>query len=212
VWREESDRYFNDKYVHDIFQTNLAAAPSPPPSPPPPLPSLTPLVPGVTMCCGGGTNCEVEEPECQDGVFDFGGVSTTCSNFKQYECFFDDVYSNVLIHTPRYVKGSPGYVGLRGWEFCPFSPIFATFSTFTKIPQVPSFQAHSPVKTVFRQNAKNARKSQNTPSTNPYQNETKFPLSSLKNATSGHARPPKSVLCPPVISGTNSRQNYLKFP
>jgi hypothetical protein len=102
--------------------------------------------------------------------------------------------------------------GLRGWEFCPFSPFFANFSTFTKIPQVPSFQAHSPVKTVFRQNPKNAPKSQNTPSTNPYQNETQFPLSSLKNATSGHARPPKSVLCPPVISGTNSRQNTLEFP
>ena len=102
--------------------------------------------------------------------------------------------------------------GLRGWEFCPFSPFFANFSTFTKIPQVPSFQAHSPVKTVFRQNPKNARKSQNTPSTNPYQTETQFPLSSLKNATSGHARPPKSALCPPVISGTNSRQNSLKFP
>jgi hypothetical protein len=64
--------------------------------------------------------------------------------------------------------------GLRGWEFCPFCPFFATFSTFTKIPQVPSFRAHSPVKTVFRQNPKNARKSQNTPSTNPYQNETQF--------------------------------------
>ena len=102
--------------------------------------------------------------------------------------------------------------GLRGWEFCTICPFFANFSTFTKIPQVPSFQAHSPVKTVFRQNPKNARKSQNTPSTNPYQNETQFPLSSLKNATSGHARPPKSVLCPPVISGTNSRQNSLKFP
>ena len=102
--------------------------------------------------------------------------------------------------------------GLRGWEFCPFSPFFANFSTFTKISQVPSFQAHSPVKTVFRQHPKNARKSQNPPSTNPYQNETQFPLSSLKNATSGHDRPPKSVLCPPVISGTNSRQNSLKFP
>lgn len=102
--------------------------------------------------------------------------------------------------------------GLRGWEFCPFSPFFANFSTFTKISQVPSFRVHSPVKTVFRKNPKNARKSQNTPSTNPYQNETQFPLSSLKNATSGHARPPKSVLCPPVISGTNSRQNSLKFP
>jgi hypothetical protein len=97
------------------------------------------------------------------------------------------------------------YPGLRGWEFCPFCPFFANFSTFTKIPQVPSFQAHSPVKTVFRQNPKNARKSQNTPSTNPYQNETQFPLSSLKNATSGHARPPKSVLCPPVISVTKFR-------
>jgi hypothetical protein len=63
------------------------------------------------MCCGGGTNYEVEEPECQDGAFDFGGVSTTCSNFKQYECFFGDVYSNGLTHTPRYVNGSPGYVG-----------------------------------------------------------------------------------------------------
>jgi len=101
---------------------------------------------------------------------------------------------------------------LRGWEFCPFCPFFATFSTFTKIPQVPSFQTHSPVKTVFRQNPKNARKSQNTPSTNPYQNETQFSSSSLKNATSGHARPPKSVIWPPVISGTNSRQNSIKFP
>ena len=87
--------------------------------------------------------------------------------------------------------------GLRGWEFCPICPFFTHFFTFTKIPQVPSFQAHSPVKTVFRQNPKNARKSQNTPSTNPYQNETQFPLSSLKNVTSGHARPPKSALCLP---------------
>jgi hypothetical protein len=71
--------------------------------------------------------------------------------------------------------------GLRGWEFCPICPFFANFSTFTKIPQVPSFQAHSPVKTVFRQNPKNARKSQNTPSTNPHQNETQFPLSSLRD-------------------------------
>jgi hypothetical protein len=108
--------------------------------------------------------------------------------------------------------GGRGRPGLRGWEFCPFSQFFAHFSTFTKIPQVPSFQAHASVKTVFRQNPKNARKSQNIPSTNPYQNETQFPLSSLKNATSEHARPPKSVLCPPVISGTNSRQNSLKFP
>ena len=72
--------------------------------------------------------------------------------------------------------------GLRGWEFCTICPFFANFSTFTKIPQVPSFQAHSPVKIVFRQNPENARKSQNTPSKNPYQNETQFPLSSLKNA------------------------------
>jgi hypothetical protein len=106
--------------------------------------------------------------------------------------------------SPAPLKQNSPFQGLRGCEFCPFSPIFANFSTFTKIPQVPSFQAHSPVKTVFRQNPKNARKSQNTPSTNPYQNDTQFPLSSLKNATSGHARPPKSVLCPPVISGTNS--------
>jgi hypothetical protein len=95
----------------------------------------------------------------------------------------------------------------KGLGVCTICPFFAKFSTFTKIPQVPSFQAHSSVKTVFRQNPKNARKSQNTPSTNPYQNETQFPLSSLKNATSGHARPPKRALYPPVISGTNSRQN-----
>jgi hypothetical protein len=71
-----------------------------------------------------------------------------------------------------------GHQGLRGWELCTICPFFATFSTFTKIPQVPSFQAHSPVKTVSRQNPKNARKSQNTPSTNPYQNDAislKFP-------------------------------------
>ena len=114
-------------------------------------------------------------------------------------------------------RQAPALVGLRGLEFCPFSPFFAHFSTFTKIPQVPSSQAHSPVKTVFRQNPKNARKSQNTPSTNPYQNETQFPLSSLKNA-SGHARPPKSVLCPPVISvmkfrhGTAGLSNVVVSP
>jgi hypothetical protein len=51
------------------------------------------------------------------------------------------------------------------------------------------------VKTIFCRNAKNAQRSQYTPSTNPYQNETQFPLSSLKNATCGHARPPKSALC-----------------
>ena len=100
--------------------------------------------------------------------------------------------------------------GLRGWEFCPFSPFFANFSTFTKIPQVPSFQAHSPVKTVFPKNAKNARKSQNTPSTNPDQNETQFSPLSLKSGVSRHPRQPKSVICPPVISGTNSRASSLK--
>ena len=87
-------------------------------------------------------------------------------------------------------KSTSKSLGLRGWEFCTICPFFANFSSFTKISQVPSFQAHSPVKTVFRQNAKNARKSQNTPSTNPYQNETQFPLSSLKNENSGHARSP----------------------
>jgi hypothetical protein len=98
------------------------------------------------------------------------------------------------------------YRGLRGWEFCTICPFFANFSTFTKISQVPSFQAqHSPVKTVFRQNPKKRPKSQNTPSTSPYQNKTQFPLSSLKLGTSGHARPPKSVLCPPVISVTKFR-------
>ena len=102
--------------------------------------------------------------------------------------------------------------GLRGWEFCTISPFFAHFPTFTKIPQVPSFQAHSPVKTVFAKNAKNARKSQNTPSTNPYQNETQFSPLSLKSPTSRHPRQPKSVICPPVISGTNSRASSLKFP
>ena len=81
--------------------------------------------------------------------------------------------------------------GLRGWEFCTICPFFAHFSTFTKISQVPSFQSHSPVKTVFRQNAKNARKSQNTPSTNPYQNETQFSPFSLKSRTSGHPDNPK---------------------
>ena len=119
--------------------------------------------------------------------------------------------SNV-VYANRSTEKAPDAPGLRGWEFCPFCRFFANFSTFTKISKVPSFQAHSPVKTIFRKNPKNARKSQNTPSTNPYQNETQFPLSSLKNATFGHARPPKSVLCPPVISGTNSRQNSLKFP
>jgi hypothetical protein len=44
--------------------------------------------------------------------------------------------------------------GLRGGEFCTICRFFVNFSTFTKIPQVPSFQAHSPVKTVFRQNPK----------------------------------------------------------
>jgi len=76
--------------------------------------------------------------------------------------------------------------------------------------KVPSFQAHSPVKTVFPKNAKNARKSQNTPSTNPYQNETQFSPLSLKSRTSRHPRQPKSALCPPVISGTNPRASSLK--
>mmetsp|Transcript_7443 Transcript_7443/g.27996 ORF Transcript_7443/g.27996 Transcript_7443/m.27996 type:complete len:274 (+) Transcript_7443:293-1114(+) len=106
--------------------------------------------------------------------------------------------------------------GLRGWEFCPFPPIFANFSTFTKIPQVPSFQAHSPVKTVFRQNPKNARKSQNTPSTNPYQNETQISSSSLKNATSGHARPPKKCTLPSrencSLPKHTPYQNETQFP
>ena len=78
--------------------------------------------------------------------------------------------------------------GLRGWEFCPFSPFFAIFFTFTKISQVPSFQAHSPVKTVFRQNPKNARKSQNTPSTYRYQNETQLPLSRGHPDTPDHPK------------------------
>ena len=123
----------------------------------------------------------------------------TCFSFlNKLKVFF--FYLQLLRHREGIL-----YRGLRGWEFCTICPFFANFSTFTKISQVPSFQAHSPVKTVFRQNPKNARKSQNTPSTNPYQNETQFPLSSLKNATSGHARPPKSVLCPPVISVTKFR-------
>ena len=96
-------------------------------------------------------------------------------------------------------------------DSCAARLLFSNFSTFTKIPQVPSFQAHSPVKTVFPKNAKNARKSQNTPSTNPYQNETQFSPLSLKSRTSGHPRPTKSVICPPVISGTNSRASSLKL-
>ena len=84
------------------------------------------------------------------------------------------------------------FPGLRGWEFCTICPFFAIFSAFTKISQVPSFQAHySHVKTVFRQNPKNAPKSQNTPSTNPYQNETQFSPLSLKSRTSRHPDHPK---------------------
>ena len=67
------------------------------------------------------------------------------------------------------------------------------------------------MKTVFPKNAKNARKSQNTPSTNPYQNETQFSPLSLKSGVSRHPRQPKSVICPPVISGTNSRASSLKL-
>ena len=82
--------------------------------------------------------------------------------------------------------------GRRGWEFCTICPFFAHFSTFTKIShQVPSFQSHSPVKTIFRKNAKNARKSQNTPSTNPYQNQTQFSPLSLKSRSSRHPDNPK---------------------
>ena len=102
--------------------------------------------------------------------------------------------------------------GAKGLGVLHHLPIFRPFFHFHKNPSSSVISGTFSVKTVFRQNPKNARKSQNTPSTNPYQNETHFPLSSLKNATSGHARPPKSVLCPPVISGTNSRQNSLKFP
>jgi len=46
----------------------------------------------------------------------------------------------------------------------------------------------------------------------PYQNETQFSSSSLKNTNSGHARPPKSAFCPPVISGAFSRENSHEFP
>jgi len=42
-----------------------------------------------------------------------------------------------------------------------------------------------PLKPFSAKTPKNARKSQNTPSTNPYQNEKQFPLSSLKNANVG---------------------------
>jgi hypothetical protein len=108
--------------------------------------------------------------------------------------------------------------GLRGGEFCTICPFFAHFSTFTKIAQVPS--AHSPVKSIFRTNPKNARKSQNTPSTKPYQNDTQFSPSSLKNATSWNARTPKSAICPPVnLPGKTetpkkrpSTRNKTQFP
>ena len=123
-------------------------------------------------------------------------------------------YGHVILRDEanNHIKNLLYSPGLRGWEFCTISQFFAHFSTFTKISQVPSFQSHSPVKTVFRQNPKNARKSQNTPSTNPYQNETQFSPLSLKSRTSRHPRQPKSVICPPVISGTNSRASSLKFP
>jgi len=115
----------------------------------------------------------------------------------------------ITFHNVRDKLCMVGGAGAKGIAVLHHLPIFRQFFHLHEIPQVPSFQAHSPVKTVFRQNPKNARKSQNTPSTNSYQNETQFPLSSLKNATSGHARTPKSVLCPPVISVTKFRRGTV---
>ena len=95
-------------------------------------------------------------------------------------------------------------------SFAPFAQFSPIFPTSQISPKFRHFRHILPWKPFSAKTQRNARKSQNTPSTNPYRNETQFPLSSLKNATSGHARPPKSALCPPVISGTNSRQNSLK--
>ena len=118
-WDSQDERFYSDDFFFDIFQTNLKDDNAPPPSPPPPFPPpppspAPPPVPtedaGVSVCCGGGSAYEVDEPECQAGTFDVGGVWTTCSNFQLSEIYFGDVYSNGLTHTPRYVKGSPGYV------------------------------------------------------------------------------------------------------
>ena len=142
--------------------------------------------------------------------------SSNVNSHRQFSPFFTyrEMNRRDLVKTPRpdaiVSPLSTCAEGLRGWEFCTICPFFANFSTFTKIPQVPSFQAHSPVKTVFPKNAKNARKSQNTPSTKPYQNETQFSPISLKSRSSRHPRQPKSVICPPVISGKNSRASSLK--
>jgi hypothetical protein len=45
----------------------------------------------------------------------------------------------------------------------------------------------------------------NPPSTRPYQNETQFPLSYLKNANFGKARPPKSEVCGELSLDTGLR-------
>jgi hypothetical protein len=79
--------------------------------------------------------------------------------------------------------------GAKGLGVLHHLPIFRQFFQFHKNPQSSvSFQAHSPVKTVFRQNPKNTRKSQNTPSTNPYQHETQFPLRTPPPDTPDHPK------------------------
>jgi hypothetical protein len=121
------------------------------------------------------------------------GVSV---KLQKFAVFLSDVYQSPA----SCAEGAKG-LGV----FAPFPQFSPIFPLCTKIPQVPSFQAHSPVKFIFRQNSKNARNSQNTPSTKPYQNETQFPLSSLKSGISRYPRQPKSVICPPVISVTKFR-------
>ena len=70
-----------DRYIYDIFQVNLKQSfvpppPSPPPSPPPP-PFPSPPSTTHSVCCGGGTKYDVEEPKCQRGMFN-GNPGTRC--------------------------------------------------------------------------------------------------------------------------------------
>ena len=61
-----------------------------------------------SVCCGGGTTYDDEEPECKRGVFQHNGATTQCSNFdwpaSVGEVFYDDA-SNEIIHTARKKSG-----------------------------------------------------------------------------------------------------------
>ena len=97
---------------------------------------------------------------------------------------------------------NPGRVaqtlGLRGWEFCTICPFFRQFFHFHKnlsssvLSGTFSRENRFPPKPKNRPKIAKHTKHEALPKRD---NETQFSSSSLKNATSGHARPPKSALC-----------------